>query len=314
MGVVRRRLHRRELQCKWAVPPPGRGRRGAAGGWAQAPVAPTRWETGQTDAVSRIVAGHYSAAAEGYRSLWAPELLDLARRLLDELPLTGARRLLDSGAGVGSLLPELATRSASALVFGVDVSEGMVALTPPGFPAAVADSCRLPFDRHTFDVGILAFVLFHLPDPIDGLKEMSRVLRPGGTVGTITWGPGGGYRAREVWLEALDEHGAAAIETGFAKHELVDSVEKIQHLLERSGFEAVRTWIGQYESRLTPDEFLAHRTGHGESRRRFESLGEDTRAELLRKVRLRLLELGPEDFVHREAVVYATSRTPQYNY
>jgi SAM-dependent methyltransferase len=193
----------------------------------------------------------------------------------------------------------------------VDVSEGMVALTPPGFPAAVGDSCRLPFGPGTFDVGILAFVLFHLPDPIDGLNEMSRVLRPDGTVGTITWGPGGGYRAREVWLEALDEHRAAPIEGGFAKHELVDSAEKIQHLLERAGFEAIRTWTGEYQSRLTVEEFLAHRTGHGESRRRFESLDEPARAELLRKVRLRLAELGPEDFVHREDVVYATSRTPK---
>jgi SAM-dependent methyltransferase len=262
------------------------------------------------DELSRIIAGHYTQSAPGYRALWAAELLELSRGLLDELPLAAARRVLDSGAGVGSLLPEIAARARSAVVVGVDISEGMVALTPPGFSVAVADSCTLPFGPRTFDVGILAFVLFHLPHPINGLKEMSRVLRPGGTVGTVTWGPGGGYRAREIWLEALEEHHAAPIETGFAKHELVDSAEKMQHLLQETSFEAVRTWTGEYESRLTPDEFLAHRTGHGESRRRFESLDEHTRAELLRKVRPHLFELRPEDFVQREEVVYATARTP----
>jgi SAM-dependent methyltransferase len=262
------------------------------------------------DELSRIIAGHYTRSAPGYRALWAAELLELSRGLLDELPLAAARRVLDSGAGVGSLLPEIAAGAPSAVVVGADISEGMVALTPLGFPVAVADSCTLPFGPRTFDVGILAFVLFHLPHPIDGLKEMSRVLRPGGTVGTITWGSGGGYRARDVWLEALDEHHAAPIETGFAKHELVDSPAKIQHLLAGAGFEAVRTWAGEYESRLTPDEFLAHRTGHGESRRRFESLDEHTRAELLRKIRPRLSELGREDFVQRETVVYATAQKP----
>lgn len=49
-----------------------------------------------------------------------------------------------------------------------------------------AQSLDLPNDR--FDIAIVAFVLFHLPDPPRCLEEVFRVLKPQGRVGTATWG------------------------------------------------------------------------------------------------------------------------------
>jgi ubiquinone/menaquinone biosynthesis C-methylase UbiE len=45
-----------------------------------------------------------------------------------------------------------------------------------------ADSCRLPFADDTFDVVLSRSLLHHLPDPEQGIREMARVLRPGGEV------------------------------------------------------------------------------------------------------------------------------------
>lgn len=55
----------------------------------------------------------------------------------------------------------------------------------------VADVQSLPFDRHSFDVVIANMMLYHVPDLNRGLREITRVLRPGGTFYAATYGENG---------------------------------------------------------------------------------------------------------------------------
>jgi ubiquinone/menaquinone biosynthesis C-methylase UbiE len=126
------------------------------------------------------IARHYSSQPEAYRDLWAPVLVDLARWLLDELPLEHARRVLDLGCGVGALLPHLHKVAPRALIVGLDRTEAMVALGPQDSPLLVGDAAELPFADGSFDAVVMAFMLFHLPRPIAGLAEAWRVLKPAG--------------------------------------------------------------------------------------------------------------------------------------
>lgn len=259
---------------------------------------------------ARILAEFYSSAAEDYRRLWAPELLSLSRALLAALPLREAATVLDLGSGVGALLPEIRGRAPRAVVWGVDVAEGMISLAPAEFPRAVMDAMRLGFAGGVFDVAVCAFVLFHLPDPGGALEETARVLGSLGALGTITWGEEPPYPALQIWNEELDRAGAAPIDPPISRHELVNTPAKIETLVEAAGFSGVRTWTGRYVNEMTPDEFLDHHTGHGMGRRRYLSLDAGGRARVVERVQERIAGLDSDGLIHRAEVVYATAHAP----
>ena len=251
----------------------------------------------------------YTDSAPGYEEIWAPELLPLSRHLLDELPLSSARRVLDGAAGVGTLLPELAGRAPSARVVANDLTPGMLARAHKTFRRVAGDLARLPFQDETFDVCVLAFVLFHLVDPQSGVDEAARVLTPGGAIGTTTWGDENMPRAFEIWAEEMDAVGAPpAADT--ANDELVDTREKMRSIFENAGLEPVKIWQGEYRATPTPDEFLRHRTEHGQGRWRLAQLDPDSRTRCIDAVRRRVTALSPDDFLEISEVIYAVGRKP----
>jgi SAM-dependent methyltransferase len=64
------------------------------------------------------------------------------------------------------------------------------------------DAMALPFPEHRFDVAVMALVLFFVPDPVKGVAEMVRVVRPGGTITAYLWDlPGGGFPMEPVQAE-----------------------------------------------------------------------------------------------------------------
>ena len=252
------------------------------------------------------VASFYSHSAEGYEEMWAPLLLKLSRDLVQAMPLDGSLRVLDLGCGVGTLLPIIQERAPDAVVVGSDIAHGMLARAPARFARVTSDAQRLPFAEDSFDATVLAFMLFHVPDPARALTETRRIVRTGAVVGTLTWGEDPPYLAWDVWNEELEARGAEVVPP-LARHEFVDRPEKVTDLLEQAGFGEVRTWMGEHSEQQTLETFIAHRTGHGLSRHRFESLSQEQRAGLLESVRKRLADSGSNAFLDRSEVIYATA-------
>ncbi|MDQ3661005.1 MAG: class I SAM-dependent methyltransferase, partial [Actinomycetota bacterium] len=172
----------------------------------------------------------------------------------------------------------------------------------------VMDAARLALREETLDVGILAFVLFHLVEPEQGIAEMARVLRRGGFVGTITWGDENDPVSYQVWAEEMERHGAPSLDPDFARFEVVDTPEKVSELMAIHGIRHVQSWVDEYRVTPTPDEFIAHRTRHGRSRQRVQSMPAEVRARCLRRAGERLEALTPDDFGEVSEVVYVVGQ------
>lgn len=254
------------------------------------------------------MAQHYGEEAEAYRALWAPVLEPLGRRLLGELPLAEVRRVLDLGCGVGALLPHLQEAAPGALIVGLDRTEAMVALAPREFARVVGDAARVPMKDSALDVVVMAFMLFHLPEPAEGLAEVRRVLRPGGAVGVLTWGGESTSRAFLEWDAELEAHGAPPAGPKLAWHERVDTPRKVSRLLKRAGFDAVTARIETLVERPTREEFIDRRVRLGCCRHRLEAIPEGAQGPFLEQAIRRIDALEPDDFEEESEVVTAVAR------
>ena len=109
-------------------------------------------------------------------------------------------RVLDCATGTGDLA--IAFRRAvgpSGDVIGTDYCAEMLALAPgkaarAGLPVRfeTADVLALPYADATFDLSSIAFGIRNVSDPLKGLREMARVVRPGGRVVVLEFGQPGG--------------------------------------------------------------------------------------------------------------------------
>ncbi|HQU48451.1 MAG TPA: class I SAM-dependent methyltransferase [Casimicrobiaceae bacterium] len=132
---------------------------------------------------------------------------------LDWLALPPALRWLDVGCGNGAFTERIVARAAPASVDGIDPSEGQLAYAraqPAGAPVRyrLGDAMALPYASQSFDVALMALVIFFVPDPAAGVAEMVRVVRPGGTVATYIWDMHGGGFPYATLATVLREMGA----------------------------------------------------------------------------------------------------------
>ncbi len=104
--------------------------------------------------------------------------------------LRPGQRVIDVGCGPGTITRDIATRVAPGEVLGVDAQLDVLELAreqSAGHTAAphfqLADVYALPFEDGSFDVAHAHQVLQHLSHPIDALREIHRVLRPGALLG-----------------------------------------------------------------------------------------------------------------------------------
>ncbi|WP_069883740.1 class I SAM-dependent methyltransferase [Streptomyces luteocolor] len=108
------------------------------------------------------------------------------RAAVAELGLGEGTRVLDAGCGTGRALPALREAvGPSGVVLGVDLTPAMLeAATRAGRDRdgrlLLSDVTRLPLRTESLDAVFGAGLISHLPDPAENLRELRRVVRPGG--------------------------------------------------------------------------------------------------------------------------------------
>lgn len=187
--------------------------------------------------------------------------------------LRPGQRLLDVGCGPGTITLDLAERVAPGAVLGVDASPDVVeraraaadARPRPGITDvafAVGDVYALDHADDSFDVVHAHQVLQHLTEPVAAVREMRRVLAPGGTLavrdadyGQFTWSPAS--RGLDRWNDLY--HQVTARNRAEA-----DAGRHLASWVEMAGFSDMRvtesTWtFDQPESRAWWSELWADR-------------------------------------------------------
>ncbi|MEL4320304.1 class I SAM-dependent methyltransferase [Leifsonia sp. YIM 134122] len=135
-------------------------------------------------------AGGWSQVAEGWAELWG-SFADPARRAIIEAAAIGpGTRVLDAGCGSGEFVSLLASLGAN--VVGADPAPAMVALareagTGTGTEVVLADIEDLPFADAAFDVATAVNALQFADDTTAAVRELARVVRPGGIVAVSNW-------------------------------------------------------------------------------------------------------------------------------
>jgi SAM-dependent methyltransferase len=131
--------------------------------------------------------------------------------VLSHLALAAGARVLDVGCGDGAYHPALL--AADARVVGLDASGGMLReareRTAGRGGLVRAEAERLPFDDDSCDAGMANHVLYHVVDRVGALRELRRVVRPGGRLVLVT-------NARDFARELYVVHGEVARERGLS--------------------------------------------------------------------------------------------------
>jgi SAM-dependent methyltransferase len=151
---------------------------------------------------------------QNYESYMVPIFMrpfaeDLAKRIAKSNPT----RILELAAGTGILTECVHRELPNAEIVATDLNEDMISHAQSVRPQVranwkTADAMDLPFPDESYDVVAMQFGYMFIPQQIEALKEIYRVLKPGGRVLFSTW-------------DALEKNEL----TSEAKSALVDQVE-----------------------------------------------------------------------------------------
>ena len=168
---------------------------------------------------------------------WAQDLIERAR------PIGPADRILDLGCGTGIVARRLRERlGGGARITGVDASTEMIAMArtlAPELDWREGNAMKLPLADATFELVVSQQMLQFVPDRVAALREVRRVLVPGGRLVAATWRTRREQPLYEVLGQIAERHLGAANEKRFSFGD--DSA--LRAVLSDAGFTAIRVEV-----------------------------------------------------------------------
>lgn len=261
--------------------------------------------------------------ATGYERHWAPVLAPSVANLLDRhdpLIAGGVQEVLDVGAGTGNLALAAVRRWPAVRVTAIDASaemlDALVAAVRSGpadererLATHVALAAELPFDDGRFDLVLSSFVLQLVPDRAAALREIRRVLRPGGSLGYVTWiADDRAFAPDRVFDAVLAEFGFED-EPDDERTGDVPSAEVAAAELRAADFADVAAEAAVLRHAFSVESYLSFLVDFDEEST-FESMSRAERRRFLIRLREGLMALSPDDLAFTAPIVYASARRP----
>ncbi len=180
-------------------------------------------------------------AARIYDAFFVPALFgEWAGPTCDAADIGSGDRVLDIACGTGVVAREAARRAGSrGRVVGLDRNPGMLAVAreqAPDIDWREGRAEALPFEDANFDVALCQFGLMFFEDRAGALREMRRVVRPGGTAAVVVWDRAETSPGYAAMIELIDRmFGASAADALRAPFVLGDA-EALRSLLDAAGW------------------------------------------------------------------------------
>jgi ubiquinone/menaquinone biosynthesis C-methylase UbiE len=145
----------------------------------------------------RIQRYGWDKASADYEEYWRKQIEPAQKRLLEMVALRPGERVLDIACGTGLItFPAAMSVGPQGSVVGTDISEAMVqlgrndaakrGLANVGFQRVDAEA--LDFPQSSFDAAMCSLGLMYLPEPLNALRLVLQLLKPGGRFAATVWG------------------------------------------------------------------------------------------------------------------------------
>ena len=242
----------------------------------------------------------------------------LARALVDRspIPLDG-RVMIDAGAGTGALSRAMTDAGATAIAF--DLAFAMLAAgraedeetgTRSFVAAAAGDAGALPFATSSADGAGAAFSVSHMPSPRTALRELARVVRPGGVILVSSYGGANPHPAKAAVDAAAAAHGFSPPswhdELKQTTEPQVGSVGALRELAADAGLLDVQIDQERVDVDMTePIDLVRWRLGMPHLAAFLSSRGEEEREAIAAAA---LATIGPRPEPYRPDVLFLSAR------
>ena len=225
----------------------------------------------------------FDVSADAYMRFMGQYSEPLAVLFADLAGIGRGQRVLDVGCGPGALTAQLVSRTGADAVSAVDPSRSFTAAVRerlPGVDVRRSAAEQLPFPEGAFDAALAQLVVHFMADPVAGLREMSRVTRPGGVVAACVWDHAGERgpltpfwsAVRELDAAAVDESNLAGVrdgdlarifaQAGLAGTQVTTLTVQVRHASFEDWWEPFTLGVGpagSYVASLAPDRRTALR-------------------------------------------------------
>lgn len=258
----------------------------------------------------------YNAASDYYddsaNSFWER----FGRRTVDRLNLISGARVVDVCCGTGaSAIPAAETVGPGGFVLGLDLAENLLELARRkakerglrNVEFRIGDMLNLGLPEASFDAVVCVFGIFFVPDMPAAVRQLWRLVQPGGVLAMTTWGPRFFEPASTAFWNSVREI-RPDLYKGFNPWDRINEPDAVRSMLAAAGIPDAKIVAEAGVHRISsPDDWWSMVLGTG-YRGTVEQLNADER-EQVRK--------GNLDFIRREGVssveanvVYAVASRP----